>query len=222
MPQKPYLIFDFDSTVIKLESLEEIAGFALEDVKNKDEILGEISRITNSGMEGELSFKESLKRRLALFKINRTHIEKANDKLLQNITHSFLKNAKFLKDNTDRIYIISGGFDCSIVPIVQSLGLNPAHIIANKFIFDEKSNVSGIEESSPLLKPFGKSLAVSNLKLAGEIIIIGDGYTDYQLKESGVAKRFIAFCENVRREKVIEKADFVAKNLDEVIEFVEK
>ena len=194
MPQKPYLIFDFDSTVIKLESLEEIAGFALEDVENKAEILEEISRITNFGMEGELSFEESLKRRLALFQINRTHIEKANSKLLQNISDSFLKNTEFLKNNADRIYIISGGFDCSILPIVQFLGLDPAHIIANKFIFDEKNNVSGIEESSPLLKPFGKSLAVSNLNLSGAIIIIGDGYTDYQIKES----TFRALCAESR------------------------
>ncbi|EKE10816.1 MAG: hypothetical protein ACD_15C00195G0007 [uncultured bacterium] len=222
MKSEYFLIFDFDSTVIQLESLEEIAGFALQDKDNKDEILKEIGIITDLGMEGKIDFKESLKKRLALFNIHQNHIDLSNQKILQNITLFFLKNIEFIRENAEKIYIISGGFFSNILPVAKRLGISPSHIMSNKFIFDSQNNVCGIDESSPLLLPQGKSQAVSSLKLDGKIIIIGDGYTDYQIKENGACKYFISFCENVRRENVIKKSDFSADNLDEAIRIISK
>jgi D-3-phosphoglycerate dehydrogenase len=46
---------------------------------------------------------------------------------------------------------------------------------------------------------------------------IGDGYTDYELRESGLANKFFAFIENVERQKVVEKADEVVASLDEFL-----
>ncbi|MGL4631983.1 MAG: phosphoglycerate dehydrogenase, partial [Leadbetterella sp.] len=49
------------------------------------------------------------------------------------------------------------------------------------------------------------------------ISVIGDGYTDYELKKSGEAHRFYAFIENVKRENVLPGADFVINSLDEFL-----
>jgi D-3-phosphoglycerate dehydrogenase len=212
-----FLIFDFDSTVIKLESLEEIAGFALEGLEDREKILEEISRITALGMEGKITFNESLRKRMSLFEINQKHLDLANEKILRNISDSFLANVDFIRNNAEKIYIISGGFDSSIFPVAEFFGLDPDHILANKFIFDQRGRVLGVDENSPLLLPQGKSLAVSNLKLDGNIVVIGDGYTDYQIKRNHACHHFIAFCENVRRESVVEKADSTANSLDDVI-----
>jgi D-3-phosphoglycerate dehydrogenase / 2-oxoglutarate reductase len=47
--------------------------------------------------------------------------------------------------------------------------------------------------------------------------VIGDGYTDYEIKASGLANKFYAFTENVHRPKVASQADHVAPSLDEIL-----
>ncbi len=47
--------------------------------------------------------------------------------------------------------------------------------------------------------------------------MIGDGYTDFEIKDAGLANKFYAFTENVGRENIIEKADHVAPSLDEFL-----
>ena len=71
--------------------------------------------------------------------------------------------------------------------------------------------------SNNLSKEGGKIKAVRNLKLKGKTYVLGDGFTDYQLKEAGLADKFFAFTENVFREKVAQKADHVVSNFDEFL-----
>ena len=37
------------------------------------------------------------------------------------------------------------------------------------------------------------------------------------MKEAGLAEKFVAFTENVKRDSVIEKADLVAKDFNEIV-----
>lgn len=55
------------------------------------------------------------------------------------------------------------------------------------------------------------------MDLEGEVQVIGDGYSDYVMKEAGIADKFFAYTENVHREKAASKADHVAPNLDEFL-----
>ena len=47
--------------------------------------------------------------------------------------------------------------------------------------------------------------------------MIGDGYTDYEIKHSGLANKFYAFTENVERENIVSKADHITPSLDEFL-----
>ena len=60
---KNYII-DFDSTFIKVESLDELLEISEPGNKLK---IDEVKKITNEGMEGKISFSESLSRRINLF-----------------------------------------------------------------------------------------------------------------------------------------------------------
>ena len=55
------------------------------------------------------------------------------------------------------------------------------------------------------------------MDLEGTIYGIGDGYSDFQLKESGLIEKFYAFTENIERKAVSEKADHIAPSLDEFL-----
>lgn len=214
--QKFYLI-DFDSTFIKSEGLDELAAVALQKNKKREEVLNKIKSLTQAGMDGKIAFGKSLKNRIELLKANRTHVEKTAKILKKNISSSILRNKSFFKSYSENIYIISGGFKEFILPVVKPFGIKEDHIFANTFIFDKKGNIRGVDQTNPLAHDNGKATLVKSLKLDGEIIVIGDGYTDFQLKEAGLVKKFIAFTENIEREIVTKKADHIVSSFDEFL-----
>ncbi|MGB5976757.1 MAG: phosphoglycerate dehydrogenase, partial [Cyclobacteriaceae bacterium] len=75
----------------------------------------------------------------------------------------------------------------------------------------------GFDKDNLLSKNNGKVETLRRLDLDGDVYVIGDGYTDYEIKASGLANRFYAFTENVERAKVTEKADHITPSLDEFL-----
>ncbi len=212
-----YYIIDFDSTFTKVEGLDELANIALAGSANQEKIVQQIRSLTEQGMNGEITFSEALSQRIALLKANRTHIDKLVDFLYTQVSESFQRNEKFLREYADNILIISGGFKEFIVPIVTSMGIKEANVYANTFVFDAEGNIVGVDENNVLAHEKGKVKLLGSLNLDGDIYAIGDGYTDYELRASGLANRFYAFTENVEREKVTAKADHIVPSLDEFL-----
>ena len=64
----------------------------------------------------------------------------------------------------------------------------------------------------------GKSIIAKNID--GFNIMIGDGYTDYEVKKNGFANIFIQYIENVNRKELNDKADFIAKNFNDIINYI--
>jgi D-3-phosphoglycerate dehydrogenase / 2-oxoglutarate reductase len=215
------LIIDFDSTFIQTEGLEVLAEIVLENSENKQEILQEIQRITNLGMSGKMSFGESLRTRLKLFAPTKNHLNLLVNKLKTQISSSIIKNKDFFIDNAANIYIVSGGFIEWIEPIVDEFGIPKANILANKFKFNDQGEVTDIDHDIPLAHAKGKPKVVKGLNLTGEIIAIGDGYTDYEIKKENVAHKFFAFTENIKREEVAQLADLECTSFDELINYLE-
>lgn len=216
-----YFIIDFDSTFIKTETLEELAEIALNKHQKKDQILKKIKDITKKGMEGTMSFEESLARRIALIKIHKKDIAKLSQVLIQKVSDSIKRNKFFFKEYKNNIYIVSGAFRELMMSLAERFHVDKSHVFANNFIFNKKGYVKSIDKTNPLAHKNGKVEAVKRLHLKGEIIVIGDGYTDYQIKELGIAHKFIAFTENIKRDIVMKKADHIVANFDMFINMVE-
>ncbi|QRR03473.1 phosphoglycerate dehydrogenase [Dyadobacter sandarakinus] len=213
----PFIIIDFDSTFTKVEGLDELAAIALKGHPERDSVVGKISDLTNKGMNGEMSFADGLRQRIALLKASRSHIEELVQVLRTKISDSFKRNRAFLTENSDYIYIVSSGFKEFIVPVATELGIRADHVYANEFVFDDEGNITGIDETNALSTDGGKIKVLSQLNLSGDVYAIGDGYTDYELKASGLANRFYAFTENVERPRVIAVADHVATSFDDFL-----
>lgn len=210
-------IFDFDSTFIQLESFSILAELTLSDNPQKAKILKEIDDLTEQTMSGLYSFSEALKQRLSLLPIERHHIKKSIEILKTKITPSFSKNKNFFKKYSENIYIISGGFYELIKPIANLMGIPDKHIFANRLIFNYEGKVVGLDDTIPLVQDQGKVKLMSLLNFDPEqTVIIGDGYNDYEIKEAGYAQTFYAFTENIIRDHVVEKADAVINQLDDL------
>ena len=210
------IVIDFDSTLVKVEALEELANIALNKDREKLQKMKIIGDITNQGMNGMLSFDKSLQKRLDLFKANRNMIEKLTNLLFKSISESINANREFLRQNRENIYIVSGGFREYIIPIILGLGLKEENVLANSFIFNQNGDVVGVNKNLALAHENGKVKAVSELGLKGRTIVVGDGMTDYQIKQFGYADMFICYCENVEREKVAKFADRIIYSFNDV------
>lgn len=212
-----FYIFDFDSTFVSVEALDELAQIALKGNPRKEQLLQEIISITNKGMNGEIPFDLSLEKRLSLFQPNKDHIKKLTLLLKKKVTSSILRNKVFFKEYAQDIYIISGGFKEYILPIVSSFGINPDHVLANDFLFNKKGIVIGYNKENVLSQKKGKVKKIRELKLKGRIIVIGDGFTDYEIRKEKAADQFFAFTENSSREKVMANADAILPSFDEFL-----
>lgn len=210
-------IFDFDSTFIKVEALDVLCEVIYQDSAAGEQILNEIQRLTNLGMEGKLSLKESLTQRIQLLQANRDHLGTVIEELKKKVTASVIRNRTFFKQHSDNIYIISNGFKEIIIPIVSEYGIKPEHVLANTFKFDHDGKIIGFDEKDELCENQGKVKKIKSLNLKGEAIMIGDGYTDYETLEGGAVDKFFAFTENVSRQIVVEKASQIAPSLDEIL-----
>jgi D-3-phosphoglycerate dehydrogenase len=215
-----HLIIDFDSTFITKESLDELAHLVLLNHKDGVERLKSIKALTLSGMEGKIPFDLSLEKRIALINTNKNDIKQISSELSKEVSPSIKKNKLFIKKNSSNILIFSGGFKEIIIPIVSEYGINKKQIFANEFIYDLKGNVIGIDKNNNMSKKSGKVLTIKALKLSGKIDVIGDGFTDYEIKKSGLASNFYAFIENINREKISQLSDKALNSFDDYINIV--
>lgn len=185
-------VFDFDSTLTRVEALDVLAEISLQGNANKDEIIKEIQEITNLGIDGDISFTESLERRIKLLHAHKSHLTQLVEQLRDKISKSIETNKDFFHNYTDDIYVISCGFKEFIDPIVKEYDISSDKVYANTFKFDEEDNIIGFDEANVLASHNGKIECLKNLHLEGEVQVIGDGYSDYVMREAGIADKF--FC----------------------------
>lgn len=210
-------VFDFDSTLTSVEALDVLAEITLANKPEKDTVVSEIQAITNLGIDGDISFTESLERRLSLLHANKTDLDTLVQELQHKVSASIVRNKEFFEKYSEDIYVISCGFKEFIEPIVAKYNI-PAHkVYANTFTYDEKGNITGFDKENVLSSHNGKIECLKRMNLVGEVQVIGDGYSDYVMREAGIADKFFAYTENVSRDKATSNADHVTPNLDEFL-----
>jgi D-3-phosphoglycerate dehydrogenase len=217
MSENKHFVIDFDSTFTQVEALDVLGEISLANDPDKQKNLDEVEALTDKGMKGEISFRESLVERIRLLKANKSDLPKLVENLSERVSSSFVRNREFFNDHHENIYIVSNGFKEFIVPIVEPYGVKPQNVFANTFEFDEDGEIVGFDKENVLSSNNGKVEQLKRLKLKGDVYVIGDGYTDYEIKAAGLANKFYAFTENVERANILEMADHITPSLDEFL-----
>ncbi len=214
---KTQYVFDFDSTITRVEALDLLAEISLAGRSDKEERIRKISSITDLGIDGDISFTESLQRRVELLEARKDHLPELIEQLRGRVSKSIEENKEFFENFRDQIYIISCGFKEFIDPIMEAYSIPSDRIYANTFAFSEEGEIVGFDQDNHLASHNGKIECLRELQLQGEVQVIGDGYSDYVMREAGVAQKFFAYTENVSRQKATANADHIAPNLDEFL-----
>jgi len=184
---KRLVIFDMDSTLIQQEVIDEIARHA--------GIMGEVARITESAMNGEIDFKESLRQRVALLKGTPVSV-------LDTIKSAlvFTEGAHYLcatlKKLGYKLAVISGGFIPLAMYVKNELGLDYAFANTLKYSADGLT-LTG-EVTGPIVDGERKAelldvIAQAESLVHEQVIAVGDGANDlWMLAKAGLGIAFNA------------------------------
>jgi D-3-phosphoglycerate dehydrogenase len=208
-------IFDFDSTLVSIETLDFLIG------KTAKENQQEVEKITNMAMSGKLTFADSLRLRFAQIKLKKSDIDDLKNEICNYITDGFISGIKQLKSEFD-IYIISGGFLEIINPVAEKLDIAKENCFANNFIY-EGLKIAGFDQSNIMSQNGGKPKIVAQIltkKSYDKIFMIGDGYTDLEVSKANPDVTFCGFGEHAAREAVIKEAPNFFYNVGDLIKFL--
>lgn len=214
---QPTFIFDFDSTIIRVEALEELSKISLKNSPDKEKISAKVAELTDKAMTGKLSFAKALAERVKILEIEQKHLDILVPQLTKLISPSFLRNKEFFKANRDRIYVVTGGFKEYAAPVVEKLGLKKENVFANEFLFSSTGKVTGVNTALPLSQDGGKIDVAKSLKKQ-QLVVVGDGFTDYEIKKAlPTTTSFVCYVENVYRAEVAANADKIVSSIDEFL-----
>ena len=220
-------MFDVDSSVIIKETLDEAVERALIGQPDREQMVAEIKRITDLGMEGKLPFKDSVRQRIKVVPIHRDLLKEIGRDMVGQITPGMPEVFKWLEQHGHTTYLITGGFEECVLPIARALDVPMERCIANRFVFDDRGYVSGVDETSLPWTNEGKGPALRAIRAqrGGEdevFIMIGDGMNDYKAYECGAANMFIGFGANKRRAAVVAKAPHFVDSSKQLLELFKK
>lgn len=209
------VVFDVDSTLLAVESLDFAVARALENAPDGAERARRLSEVTDRGMAGELDFRRSLEVRIELAALTRDQVADAAGALRGQATPGMGELVEKLRKRGREVFAVSGGFYDLVAPVLDDMGFSPGEIRANRFVYTGE-DVTGFDTANPLSRNGGKAHVVAALKsLTGRdaAIMVGDGITDYEAFAQGAADAFIGFGGVVRREPVAAKAPAYADDV---------
>lgn len=204
------VIFDFDSTLVTVETLEKVLNY---QGQLTDQQLNQLSKITDDGMNGIISFHESLYRRLDIAQPTKQACHAIAKTCFNEWLTPGIKGVIFeLQAQGNQIWIISGGLEDVIKPVARELGIPSENIRGIKIKWDSHGNYIGLQENNPFNHSKVKGADQIKSKLGQKSIIIGDGFTDLALYSEGICSHFIAFTQNVNRQDVVDQSPSYAFN----------
>ena len=180
------ICFDMDSTLIQTECIDELAMRA--------GVGDEVKAITESAMRGEIDFKESFTRRVALLKGLDVSVMKDIAEHLP-ITEGVDRLMTILKRYGYKIAILSGGFTYFGEYLQRRYGID--YVYANELEIDDNGKLTGRyvgdivdgHRKAELLKLIAQ---VEKVNLA-QTIAVGDGANDLpMISEAGLGIAFHA------------------------------
>lgn len=201
--------FDFDSTIIMEEGIDELAKFC-----GKGEAVADWTR---RAMDGSTKFEDALRARLDIIKPSRLDVEHCHPPSLSPGIVPFIQA---LQQRGSAVHIVSGGFRQMIEPVAAPLGIKK--IFANTLVWDSQGQYLGFDETEPTATDGGKPRAVARLKDEHGyrvVVMIGDGATDLQAKPP--ADAVIGYGGVVERDIVKQQADWFVTDFSDLLAALE-
>lgn len=193
------ICFDCDSTLSKIEGIDELAG--------RVGLGEEMSRLTDAAMNGEVLLEAVYEQRLSLIRPDRDSIDWLAGLYIEHIVDGVKEVFETLTAPGKEVHIVSGGIRQAILPLARYLSLPETQVHAVDIYFNEDGSYRDYDRNSPLARSGGKAeICRRLLKSQDSLVMVGDGKTDMEAKQAGAV--VIGFGGVADRPVVREQADF--------------
>ncbi len=206
------VIFDVDSTLSAVEGIDWLAA------QRGPEIEAWSAGLTERAMQGEILIEAVYGERMRIVKPTLPEIQQLGKVYIERMATHAAETIAELRANDVEVIMVSGGLREAILPLARELGVNAENVYAVSVFFDQDGAYAGFDDASLLTRQSGKRTIVGQMDLKGPILAVGDGMTDCEIKS--VVQGFAAFVGFMRREAVIERADYVVENFDQLRDLI--
>jgi phosphoserine phosphatase len=165
-------------------------------------------------MEGVIPIESVYGERLRVVQPTLSEIHELSTVYLDRVTARARETLAELRARGVELVMISGGLREAILPLAKELGVREERLHAVSVFFDAEGEYAGFDELSPLTRQDGKRSMVKEMALKGPVLAVGDGMTDCEMKP--VVDAFAAFTGFIKRDPVVERADYVIENFDQL------
>jgi phosphoserine phosphatase len=180
------VVFDMDSTLINIECIDELADFAGRKT--------EVSAITEAAMRGEMDYRESLQKRVAVLEglDARVLARVFSERLLLNPGARELLDA--LQQSGIHTALLSGGFTYFTERLRIELGLdfatsNELEIVSGKLTGRVVGNIVDAQAKADHLKALTQEFGLAR----NQVMAVGDGANDLlMMAEAGTSVAYRA------------------------------
>lgn len=192
------ICFDFDSTLSRLEGIDELAARA--------GVAEKIAPLTVAAMEGTIPLESVYGRRLEIIRPDRAAIDWLAARYIEEMVTGVEETLAALRDAGVEVCIVSGGIRGAILPFALRCQVPHENVFAVDVTFAADGSYQDFDRASPLGKADGKAEICKTLASRfGPVALVGDGATDVAAREAGAF--VVGFGGVAARETVRAKAD---------------
>ena len=202
------VILDVDSTLSGVEGIDWLASLRGAEVEAWS------GSLTARAMEGLIPIEAVYGERMGLVKPTLAEIEELSAVYIDHIAPGAREALAKLHEHDVELVLVSGGLREAILPLAKELGIREQRVHAVSVFFGSDGEYAGFDERSLMTRQNGKRATVKEMALKGPVLAVGDGMTDSEIKP--VVDSFAAFTGFMKRDPVIERADFVIENFDQL------
>ena len=202
------VVLDVDSTLSGVEGIDWLASLRGAEVEAWS------GSLTARAMEGIIPIEAVYGERMGVVKPTLSEIQELSTVYIDRLATGAREALAELREHDVELVMVSGGLREAILPLAKELGVREERVHAVSVFFDRDGEYAGFDERSLLTRQNGKRAAVKEMDLRGPVLAVGDGMTDYEIRPA--VDGFAAFTGFMRRDPVIERADYVIDNFDQL------
>jgi phosphoserine phosphatase len=208
VPRFMSVIIDVDSTLCSIEGIDWLAS------RRGPDVAAEIVRLTTRAMDGAIPLDAVYGDRLAIIRPTSAEVADLAQAYFDALAPGARETIFRLRGEGVLLALVSGGIRQAIRPLARELGFSDGSLHAVSISFDDAGGFLGYDEKSPLATQHGKKHVAAMLELPRPSLAVGDGATDAAMREATDA--FAAFTGFVRRNPVVQVADYVVESFREL------
>jgi phosphoserine phosphatase len=202
------VVLDVDSTLSGVEGIDWLASLRGAEVEAWS------GSLTARAMEGLIPIEAVYGERMGLVKPTLSEIQELSTVYIDRVAAGAREALAELREHDVEIVMVSGGLREAILPLAKELGVREERVHAVSVFFGRNGEYAGFDERSPMTRQQGKRAAVKEMNLKGPVLAVGDGMTDSEMRP--VVDGFAAFTGFLKRDPVVERADFVIETFDQL------